>query len=72
MRLGAAAAWLLGVGILAFGVNFAGATGGHCDSSCSANFPYWLYAGSGWVALLCGAVLVAVGLTALVRRLTRP
>jgi hypothetical protein len=71
MRLGAIAVGLLAAGVLAFCVNFVGATGGHCDDSCSGNFPYWLYAGSGWVALLCAVLLVGVGLAALLRRLTR-
>jgi hypothetical protein len=28
-----------------------GAAGGHCDDSCSGNFPYWLFVAPGWVVV---------------------
>jgi hypothetical protein len=58
-------------GGLALAINFVGATGGHCDESCSGNFPFWLYASSGWVVVLCVVFLVAVGVISLVRRSRR-
>ena len=58
-------------GSVALVINFVGATGGHCDESCSGNFPFWLYVGSGWVVVLCVVLLIAVGMTALIRRFRR-
>jgi hypothetical protein len=71
VRLGELSLGLAVTGGLALVVNFVGATGGHCDESCSGNFPFWLYAGSGWVVLLCVVLLIAVGVIALIRRLRR-
>jgi hypothetical protein len=62
-------AGLAAVGVLALAVNFLGAAGGHCDDSCSDNFPYWLFVASGWVVMLCVVGLVVVGAIALIRRL---
>jgi hypothetical protein len=60
---------LLTIALVAFAVNFVGATGGHCDDSgCSGNFPEWLYVGSGWVVLLSVAALLVVLAVGLVRR----
>ena len=56
---------------LALAVNFVGAAGGHCDESCSANVPFWLYAGSGWAVVLCLVALVAIGVIALIQRFRR-
>jgi hypothetical protein len=52
-------------------MNFVGAAGGHCDESCSGNFPFWLYAGSGWVVVLCVVLLTTIGVVALTRRFRR-
>jgi hypothetical protein len=72
MRPAALALALAVTGGLALVINFVGATGGHCDESCSGNFPFWLYAGSGWVVVLCAALLIAAGVIALIRRFRRP
>src|SRR3954452_10015474 len=71
VRLTPVALGLAVTGVMAFAINFLGAAGGHCDESCSGNFPYWLYAGSGWVVVLCVVSLIAVGVIALVRRVRR-
>jgi hypothetical protein len=71
MRLTPIALGLAATGVLAITINFLGAAGGHCDESCSGDFPYWLYSGSGWVAALCVVSLIAIGVMALVRRLRR-
>jgi hypothetical protein len=72
VRLAALALGLAVTGVLGFLINFVGAAGGHCDESCSGNFPFWLYVGSGWVVVLCVVLLIAVGVIALVRRFRRP
>jgi hypothetical protein len=71
VRLAALAFGLAVTGGVALLINFVGATGGHCDESCSGSFPFWLYAGSGWVVVLCVVLLIAVGMTALIRRFRR-
>jgi hypothetical protein len=69
MRLALA---LLATALVAFVVNFFGAMGGHCgDDGCSADYPEWLYVGSGWLVLLCLAGLVALLGYGAVRRLRR-
>jgi hypothetical protein len=72
MRLAGPAVGLGTIGALALVVNFAGATGGHCDESCSGSFPFWLYVASGWVVILCAVMLIVIGAVALVRRLRAP
>ena len=57
------------IGVLAFVVNYFGAAGGHCDDSCSGNFPFWLFVASGWVVVVCVALLVVIAAVALIRRL---
>jgi hypothetical protein len=58
--------------VVAFAVNFIGATGGHCDDSgCSENFPVWLYVASGWLVLLSLAALLVVAAVGIVRRVRR-
>jgi hypothetical protein len=69
VRLAALSVGLAAVGVLALLVNFVGAAGGHCDASCSGNFPRWLYVASGWVVVLCVALLIALAAAGIVRRL---
>jgi hypothetical protein len=57
--------------VVAFVVNYLGAAGGHCDDSCSGDFPFWLFVASGWVVTLCVASLGVIGVVALIRRLKR-
>jgi hypothetical protein len=71
MRQAALALGLAVTGGVALVINFVGAAGGHCDESCSGNFPFWLYASSGWVVVLCVVLLIAVGAIALIRRVRR-
>jgi hypothetical protein len=71
VRLGALSLGLLATAGLAFVINYLGAAGGHCDESCGGSFPFWLYAGSGWVVVLCVVLLLAVGVIALIRRFRR-
>jgi hypothetical protein len=71
VRLAALSVGLAVAAGIALFINFVGAAGGHCDESCSGNFPFWLYAGSGWVVVLCVVSLIAIGVIALIRRLRR-
>jgi len=71
VRLAVLALGLAVTGGLALLINFVGAAGGHCDDSCSGNFPFWLFVGSGWFVVLCVVLLIAVGVIAVIRRLRR-
>lgn len=72
MRLASVALTLTATAIIAFLVNIAGATGGHCDDSgCSANFPDWLYEASGVTVLMAAAAVVVIAVVGLIRRLRR-
>jgi hypothetical protein len=71
VRVGALALGLAVAAAVALVINFVGAAGGHCDESCSGNFPFWLYVGSGWVVVLCVVLLLAVGVIALIQRISR-
>jgi hypothetical protein len=67
VRLSLLALILFVLAVAALFVNFVGAAGGHCDDSCSANFPYWLYVGSAWTVMLSVAALLVIGAVGLWR-----
>src|SRR4051812_46560417 len=69
MRLAGLSVALVGIAVVALVVNYLGAAGGHCDDSCSGNFPFWLYVASGWVVILSVVLLLVIAAVALVRRL---
>ena len=69
MRLTVLSAVLAALGVPAVVINYLGAAGGHCDDSCSGNFPFWLFVASGWVAFVCIVSLVVIGAVALIRHL---
>jgi hypothetical protein len=69
VRLAGLSGGLAVVAVLAFITNYLGAAGGHCDDSCSGNFPFWLYVASGWVVVVCVVGLVVIGAAAVIRRL---
>jgi hypothetical protein len=71
MRLTAVAAWLATLAVVALAINFMGATGGHCDESCSGNFPYWLFQGSAYAVVASVGGLVGVAVFGCVRWLNQ-